>query len=310
MMGCTFDQAQTAVPSLTRELWDDVVNEDRSHQVGQWLEAYGIVTSDEQLRTLLEALALMLGQNRVLNLTAIRDVDKALVLHLVDSALFAPPVGEYAGPVLDLGTGGGFPGLPLAILCPEHEFLLVDSVKKKVAAVQKFADVLGLAARVSTSSDRAEVLGSTMRGRFGVVTLVDSVKKKVAAVQKFADVLGLAARVSTSSDRAEVLGSTMRGRFGVVTARAVAPTNVLLEYASPLVKSFGALVAGKAELSHEEEDQASSAARQVGMELVSRETLDLPDGFGHREILVYEKAGKPRVSLPRAVGMAKSNPLH
>ena len=263
MMGCTFDQAQTAVPSLTRELWDDVVNEDRTHQVGQWLEAYGIATSDEQLRMLLEALALMLGQNRVLNLTAIRDVDKALVLHLVDSALFAPPVGEYSGPVLDLGTGGGFPGLPLAILCPEHEFLLVDSVKKKVAAVQKFADVLGLAGRVSTSSDRAEVLGSTMRGR-----------------------------------------------FGVVTARAVAPTNVLLEYASPLLKPFGALVAGKAELSHEEEDQASGAARQVGMELVSRETLDLPDGFGHREILVYEKAGKPSIKLPRAVGMAKSNPLH
>lgn len=263
MAVCTFEQAQTVVPSLTADLWNDVVNDAREEQLAKWLTAYGIDTSECQRCAMLESLALMLGQNQVLNLTAIRDVDKAMVLHLVDSALFVPSVAGYPGPVMDLGTGGGFPGLPLAILCPDDRFLLVDSVKKKVSAVAKFVEVLGL-------SDR----------------------------------------VCVSSERAEVLGSTKRGKFGVVVARAVAPTNVLLEYASPLLKPFGSLVASKAELTEDEEEDASGAARQVGMELVSRETLELPDGFGHREILVYEKADKAHVKLPRAVGMAKSKPLH
>ena len=92
-----------------------------------------------RLAALVEELA---RWNRKVNLTAIRDTDEMVTHHILDS-LSARPLLEGRD-ILDVGTGAGFPGLPLAIVEPERQFTLLDSNQKKIAFVAHAARTLGL----------------------------------------------------------------------------------------------------------------------------------------------------------------------
>ena len=91
--------------------------------------------------------------NRKINLTAIRDRDDMITSHLLDS-LVAGPLLEGES-ILDVGTGPGFPGLPLAIAYPERQFTLLDSNNKKIMFAQHVAGLLDLT-NVSTVKGRGE----------------------------------------------------------------------------------------------------------------------------------------------------------
>jgi len=80
--------------------------------------------------------------NQKVNLTAIRDRDEMVTAH-IDDSLAAQPLLR-GGRILDVGTGAGFPGLPLAIAEPQREFHLIDSNNKKIMFVQHVAGLLGL----------------------------------------------------------------------------------------------------------------------------------------------------------------------
>ncbi|WP_019450374.1 16S rRNA (guanine(527)-N(7))-methyltransferase RsmG [Cupriavidus sp. BIS7] len=107
------------------------------------LEAIGLVLTPAQVDTLFAYLTLLRKWNGVYNLTAIRHPDEMLTHHLLDSLTAVPAlavaarsagVGQGArGRVLDVGSGGGMPGLPLAISCPDVSVLMVDIVQKKTA---------------------------------------------------------------------------------------------------------------------------------------------------------------------------------
>ena len=109
----------------------------------------------------LEALAdIILEWNSKINVTAVRDRDEFIRKNIMDSlTLCGEPELEDAACVLDLGTGGGFPGLPLAIVCPDKSFVLVDSVAKKLKVIDDAAERLGLK-NVRTVHGRAEDLAS------------------------------------------------------------------------------------------------------------------------------------------------------
>jgi len=80
--------------------------------------------------------------NRKINLTAIRNTDEMITAHLLDSLVAAPLL--EGDTVLDVGTGPGFPGLPLAIVHPERQFTLLDSNNKKIMFAQHAAGLLDL----------------------------------------------------------------------------------------------------------------------------------------------------------------------
>lgn len=105
--------------------------------------AVGSPISDEAATKLLAFVELLLQWNRKVNLTAIRGADEAVEMHLVDS-LAAAPVLSGVERVVDLGSGGGFPGIPLAIALPGCEFTLVDAVGKKVGFLKAAIAYLGL----------------------------------------------------------------------------------------------------------------------------------------------------------------------
>jgi len=115
-------------------------------------------------------LDLILEANKTTNLTRITSRDEALVLHIEDSLVGLEEVSEAPeGLYGDLGSGGGFPGVPLA-LATGRETVLVDSVKKKMAIVQQAVNQLGLGRQITTCSDRIEDLALDRPGSFSVLT--------------------------------------------------------------------------------------------------------------------------------------------
>mgnify|MGYP003388271287 FL=1 len=101
-----------------------------------------LTLSDIQVKQLLDYLRLLQKWNSAYNLTAIREPEKMLHLHLLDSLSIIPFV--KGGNVLDVGTGPGLPGIPLAIVYPERNFTLMDSNGKKTRFLFQVKNELGL----------------------------------------------------------------------------------------------------------------------------------------------------------------------
>lgn len=125
---------------------------------------------ERQLDLMYQYLDLILEANKTTNLTRITDHDEAKLLHIEDSLVGLPEVDDApAGMYGDLGSGGGFPGVPLA-LASGRQTLLIDSVKKKMTLVQQVLDELGLSAQISTFYGRIEILGQQQPRSFAVLT--------------------------------------------------------------------------------------------------------------------------------------------
>jgi 16S rRNA (guanine527-N7)-methyltransferase len=111
-------------------------------RLAEGLTALGISAAPEQQARLMAFLALMQKWNRTYNLTAIRDLRTAVDLHLLDSLTAWPYL--HGGRILDVGTGAGLPGIPLAIVSEGQRFVLLDSNAKKTRFVQQAVIELGL----------------------------------------------------------------------------------------------------------------------------------------------------------------------
>ena len=117
-------------------------------------------------------LALLLETNKSFNLTAITDPDAAWIRHIFDSLTLLPWIGATAAKrVVDLGSGGGLPGIPLAIALPQVRFTLVEATGKKAKFLQEAVAAIGLA-NVEVVNDRAETIGHDLdrhRERYDIV---------------------------------------------------------------------------------------------------------------------------------------------
>jgi 16S rRNA (guanine527-N7)-methyltransferase len=121
----------------------------------------GLVVSDKQMRECEELIRLLLAWNKKINLISRTDEENVWTKHLLGSIAFLFRFSFRAdSSIVDVGTGGGFPGLPLAILHPDLNFTLVDSIRKKIGVVEDIVDQLGLP-NVQPLWGRAEELAET-----------------------------------------------------------------------------------------------------------------------------------------------------
>lgn len=123
-------------------------------KIATGLESMGIALPQEAPARLAAHLELVAKWNRVHNLTAVRETEQMVVLHVLDSLSLLPHLGA-ARSVVDVGAGAGFPGIPIAIACPELAVTLLDSSHKKGTFLEQARAELGLA-NVTVACNRVQ----------------------------------------------------------------------------------------------------------------------------------------------------------
>ena len=124
-----------------------------THAISGGIQELGLDVTKEQLQQFERIIEQLIKWNKAYNLTAIRDPQQMIITHLLDSLAIAPFMAQ--GRLLDIGTGPGFPGIPLAIYEPERDYSLLDSNGKKTRYLKQLVYDMSLT-QVSVVDTRVE----------------------------------------------------------------------------------------------------------------------------------------------------------
>lgn len=240
---------------------------------------------------LLKYLGLVLEANKTMNLTSIEDPGEAVSKHLVDSLSvlmlksLEPQVLAESTHWTDVGSGAGFPGLALALACPNAQVNLLESTGKKAHFLETTSAQLGLLKQVKVYNVRAEATCLPGPGARS--------SAKAMAVPR-----GTGPEVPP-----------LRATQNVVFFRGVSKLASLVELGMPLLKEGGLLVAYKGPKADEELAEAKKAMSLLKAELVEKKAFTLPLVNDPRVLVVLRKVGETSKVYPRAVGTAQKEPL-
>ena len=233
----------------------------------------GFSLSGEQLTAFLRYYELLTEKNQVMNLTAITEFPEVSVKHFLDSAMLLRHL-DAPGKLVDVGTGAGFPGIPLKILAPETEVLLLDALQKRLGFLDEVIRELKLSG-IRTLHARAEDAADARK---------NGVKQSAPPV-------------------------ALREQFDTAVSRAVASLPVLLEYNLPFVKPGGVFAAYKSGNPEDEIRASGRALRILGGEIEKIEKFSLPENAGERSILLIRKTKETPARYPRKSGTPGKEPL-
>ena len=139
--------------------------QDLARPLAKGLEQLGLAADESVQAALIGYLGLLSKWNQVYNLTAIRDPHNMLVHHLLDSLAVIPSLKRHWNArmtrppeLADIGSGGGLPAIPIALVWPQVRYTLVESVSKKAAFLRQALGTLGLTGRVQVLSQRVQSL--------------------------------------------------------------------------------------------------------------------------------------------------------
>jgi len=220
----------------------------------QALDAWPAETESQQALTdaLMRYLSLLAKWNRTYNLTAVREPERMLVQHIFDCAAVASPLkrlvaaqrvlrsaGDGRPRIIDVGSGAGLPGIVLALLWPEAEFVLVEPVAKKAAFLQQVKSELALA-NVAVARTRIEDLPATGTVPDAVVcrafaSLADFAASLGSLAGPYTVVAAMKARVDESEKRALTSGWRIGAELPLDVPELDAPRClVVLERVEPM----------------------------------------------------------------------------
>ncbi len=231
------------------------------HEFAVWLVGAYPSASPHQIAQFEQYRQLIEKWNEAINLVSRADGLDLYEKHFTDSLLFALPPKASHGVVLDLGSGAGFPGIPLKIMHPELTIYLLEPTKKRSKFLERVVSDL------------------------------------------------LLSRVTIVNERAEVYAASYRETFDLVLARAVAPLNILLELAAPLVKPQGYIMAYKGVQAASELATTATAQRVLDLTLAEHRTTLLPHAGHERHLLVFRKEAATARRYPRSYADIKHKPL-
>ncbi|HAK05249.1 MAG TPA: 16S rRNA (guanine(527)-N(7))-methyltransferase RsmG [Firmicutes bacterium] len=230
-------------------------------QFENWIKSQFEKVSDEQLANFDLYYHLLTAKNNDINLLSRATGLDIYEKHFSDSLLFSLPESLRGKTIIDLGSGAGFPGIPLKIMYPDNYIYLLEPTRKR-------ADFLKV-----------------------VIAKLDL--KKIEVI----------------NERAEDFVASSREMFDGLVARAVAPLNILLELASPLVKVGGLVLAYKGERADQELIEADMALKVLNLKVTHQLTSHLPTLQHTRNLLIFEKEAPTPIRYPRLYAAIKIRPL-
>ena len=241
----------------------------------------GLSLSSEQASRFILFYERLVEKNKVMNLTAITEFQEVCIKHFLDSVMLLKTLPELlqsegeereALRLIDVGTGAGFPGLPLKIMLPDTEILLLDALQKRIDFLKETAEACGLS-KIGFLHERAEDGAQTPKER-----------------PKFPE------------------ESSLRESFDLAVSRAVAYLPVLLEYCLPYVRTGGLFVSYKSGKISDELEQASNALEVLGGVTEKIDEFTLPDGSG-RSLILFRKVRETPDQYPRRAKKIEKSPL-
>ena len=260
----------------------------------------GMPLSEQQVSAFLRYYELLSERNQVMNLTAITEFREAAVRHFADSCmLFSPALDKARAEagvsesslMIDVGTGAGFPGLPLKILKQDLSVVLLDALRKRV----DFLD------DVITALDLNGAAAIHARAEEGVLLHLEDYPSCI--------------KIGAESDRLPQEKSfrnpeaTLREAFDLAVSRAVAHLSVLSEYCLPFVRVGGCFAAYKSGAVDTELMEAENALQILGGEISTVERFRLPELGDERSIVFIKKTRETPQKYPRRAGKPGKNPL-
>ncbi len=217
---------------------------------------------------------LLCEYNEKFNLTRITSVQDSVLLHYIDSFFIPSPcksrVFKDGVSMCDIGSGGGFPALPLL-------FLMIFQKKVKNAKMTL----------IESSNKKADFLDTVIK----TAVLSKSVRTAVLRIEEAG------------------ASSKFREKFDIITARALAALPVLFEYASPLIRPGGVCLLMKGEDIEAEKKSAQKALKEFNLKLAGDFVYEIETMQYKRRIMMVEKTGPLSKKYPRQPGMAKKAPI-